>query len=271
MHAVHLVPQGPELMWVAGDDFEKAGREHLDRSVERARELLGDVPVTGEVRVGPVVPTIVDLAKDARMIVLERRDLSTVRRVVTRSVSSGVSARARVPVVSVPSRWSADHDSARGLVTVGVDVPERSVEVLRAALAAAGSRGAGLRVLHSWSFPVAYDDLVSREESQRWSDRATAEIQTMLDGLGDETAGVDLRIEVHHARAADALVAAGGDSDLLVLGRHDPLLPIGSHLGPIARAVLREADCPVLLVDPKAERGGWQPPQAVTASAQQPG
>ena len=40
-------------------------------------------------------------------------------------------------------------------------------------------------------------------------------------------------------------------SHLLVLGRHDPAIPIGSHLGPVARAVLRDAACPVLLADPR--------------------
>ena len=44
-------------------------------------------------RIGRVVPTIVDMAKEARLTVLERRDLSTMMRVATRSVSS-VAARA---------------------------------------------------------------------------------------------------------------------------------------------------------------------------------
>ena len=78
----------------------------LNVALERARDVLDGAPVTAELRVGGVVPTLVDIAKDARMIVLQRRVLSSMMRVVTRSVSSGVAAHADVPVVSVPSHGS---------------------------------------------------------------------------------------------------------------------------------------------------------------------
>ena len=159
---------------------------------------------------------------------------------MTRSVSSSVAVRARVLVVSVPSHWSPTRSHGGSpLVTVGVDVPERAEQVLRAAAAEAKSRGAVLRVLHTWSLPSAYDDIIfSRTESQEWADRATAEIQIAIE--------------------------AGRETELLVIGRHDQLLPVGSHLGPIARAVLREADSPVLLVGPRPSRGWKEPPRGAT-------
>jgi len=177
-------------------------------------------------------------------------------RVVTRSVSSGVAARSRVSVVSVPAGWSPIRSSgAVPTVTVGVDVPERSEHLLRVAAQAATGRGASLRVLHTWAFPGAYDDImVSRPEDGEWATRATAEIQATLDRMGDDLVGVRVTIDARHGFAGDALIDAGRTSDLLVVGRHDPLIPIGSHLGPVARAVLREATCPVLLADPVATR-----------------
>ena len=75
-----------------------------------------------------------------------------------------------------------------------------------------------------------------------------------------------MQIEARHAYAADALIEASRETTLLVIGRHDPLVPIGSHLGPIARAVLREAECPVLLVDPRPARGWRRHPQEDTAA-----
>ena len=134
VHVVHHVAQGPEMTLVGATDVERLGRQTLDAALERARDLVEGIPVTAELRIGGVVPTLVDMAKDARMIVLERRDLSSMMRVVTRSVSSGVAARARVPVVSVPTHWSSA--STHGdfpTVTVGIDVPERAEPVLRAA------------------------------------------------------------------------------------------------------------------------------------------
>ena len=273
VHVVHhLLAQGPPNVLVTETDVERVGRRALNAALERARDVVEGVSVTAELRIGGVVPTLVDMAKDARMIVLQRRDLSSMMRVVTRSVSSGVAARARVPVVSVPSHWSPTR--TRGdfpTVTVGVDVPNRAGQVLRAAAAEAKSRGAVLRVLHTWSFPSAYDDIVlSRTESEEWAGRATAEIQTELDMLGDEVAGVPVQIEARHAYAADALIEASRETTMLVIGRHDALVPLGSHLGPIARAVLREADCPVLLVDPRPAHGWSRRSQKAAQTAAHP-
>jgi nucleotide-binding universal stress UspA family protein len=272
VHAVHVLAEGPEMVLVAETDLERAGRQTLNAALERARDIVEGVPVTAELRIGGVVPTIVEMAKDARMIVLERRDLSTMMRVVTRSISSGVAAHARVPVVSVPSHWSpARTHGGFPTVTVGVEVPDKAELVLRAAFAEARSRGAVLRVLHTWSFPGAYDDIIlTRTESQQWTDRATAEIQAAIDALGDDVAGVPVQIEARHAYAADALIEASQEAELLVIGRHDPLVPIGSHLGPIARAVLREAEIPVLLVDPRPTRGWKRHAQKTTQTAARP-
>lgn len=270
VHVVHLIVQGPETVLVAETDLERAGRQALNAALERARDVVpAGVPVTSDLRIGAVVPTLVDLAKDARMVVLERRELSGMRRVITRSVSSGVAAHARVPVVSVPTHWSSSgRDAEIPIVTVGVDVPDRAERVLRAGIAEARSRGAVLRVLHTWRYAGSYDGIVlTRTESEQWTARATHELQSALDALGDDAAGVTVRIEARHAYAADALIEASRDADLLVIGRHDPLVPIGSHLGPIARAVLREAHCPVLLADPRPSRGHLRRHHAATEGA----
>lgn len=256
VHVVHLLAQGPGMSLVAETNLEHAGRLALNAAVERARDVVEGVPVTTDLRVGGVVPTLVEVAETSRMIVLQRRDLSSLMRIVTRSVSSGVAAHAHVPVVSVPSRWQPRRTPGDlPTVTVGVDVAERSAQVLRAAAAEARSRGAVLRVLHAWKSPSAYDDIVlTRAESKQWTARATAEVQAVIHALGDEVAGVPIRIEAPCTYAADALIGASRETTLLVIGRHDPLVPVGSHLGPIARAVLREAECPVLLVDPRPTR-----------------
>ena len=249
VHVVHVVASGPEMVLVDATDVERIGRQTLGGALERARSLVPDeTVVTGEVVHGAPVPAIVSAARDARVIVLQRRVLSRIMRVVTRSVSSGVAARARVPVVSVPSSWTGASERP-ALVTVGVEDPHRGHTVLAAGLEAARARGAVLRVLHTWWYPGVYDDIVTRRtEDDEWAERARAEVQAVLDGL--DIAGVEAQIDARHAWPADALVAASHLSDLLVVGRHDPRVPFGSHLGPVARAVLHEAACPVELVGP---------------------
>ena len=185
------------------------------------------------------------------MVVLEHRDLSSARRLVTRSVAGGVAAHARVPVVAVPAGYAAPVAGAGPApVTVGVDVPAESEQLLRAAGLAARDRGAPLHVLHTWSFPSAYDDLVmSRTEEEQWLARTESEITAVLDGLADEIGDVPVRIDARHARAGEALVDASRTSQLVVVGRHDPVMPVGSHVGPVARSLLHASACPVLLVD----------------------
>lgn len=273
LRLVHVV-HGAELPATAETSLEKAGREALNAALELARKQAPDVSLSAELVNGPVVPTLIEDAGSARMIVLQHRHLSTVRRVVTRSIASGVAAHARMPVVCVPSRWTAaDREGKQPVVAVGVDVAERARYVLQAAAGEARARGAELRVLHAWRATGAYEDIIFRRRTVRDDEdetyegiifgrtedaemnvREAARVQAALDDRQEDLAGVPVALEVGHAFPADALIEASRGADLLVMGRHDPVLPIGSHLGPIARAVLRESEAPVLLVDPDPAR-----------------
>ena len=171
VHVVHRVAQGPESLLVAEADQEQAGRQALKQAEDRVRELVvAEVPVTCELRVGGVVPTLVEVVPEARMIVLQHRDLAHLMRVVTRSVTSGVAAHSRIPVVAVPSGWSPQRTHGEvPTVTVGVDIPDRSQQVLRDAAAEAKRRGATLRVVHAWSFPDPDEDMaLSRTDDAKW-------------------------------------------------------------------------------------------------------
>jgi nucleotide-binding universal stress UspA family protein len=253
LHVVHLFVQGADTVFIEVTDQERMGRESLNAALKRARDLAGPgTEISADLVLGRVVPTIVGESQDARMIVLEHRDLSGARRLVTRSVAGGVAAHARLPVVSVPAGYAAPSPGPEQVmpVTVGVDVPEESEQLLRTAGIAARDRGAPLHVLHTWSFPSAYDDIVmSRTEEEEWLARSEREITAVLDGLADEIGEVEVRIDARHARAAEALVDASRASQLVVVGRHDPMMPVGSHVGPVARSLLHASACPVLLVD----------------------
>lgn len=256
LHVVHLLAHGPETSPSDELDLERLGRQRLTTALGKARDLADeDTQVTADLVLGGVVPSLVEAATDdARMVVLQHRDLSRVRWVVTRSVTGGVAARARVPVVAVPASWSPDRAASR-TVTAGVDVPDRSGEVLTAAADAAARRSATLRILHVWDYPASYDDIVETStDAPEWTSRAIAEVRRALEPLQGHLDGVPVQIDAGRARAADALIDASAYSDLLVIGRHDPVIPLGSHLGPVARAVLREARCPVLLADPQPTR-----------------
>jgi nucleotide-binding universal stress UspA family protein len=258
VHAVHVVPGAAENVLVTAVDVDTWGQHVLAQAVKRAEdEVQGAVPVTHELRRGAPVHVLVEAGRRARMVVLEHRHLSRLSRVVNRTVAGGVAAHLRVPVVAVPSGWT--RPSGTPVVVAGVDVPERSAEVLAAAVAEARARGADLRVVHSWALPVHEGMVVDAEERRRWTDRSRAEVRAALDELGDASVAIDADVVVHPGRAIEAILTASAGAELLVIGRHDPLVPVGSHIGPVARAVLREATCPVLLASPRAHRAAYQP------------
>lgn len=250
VHAVPVVPQGPDTVLITAEGVERFGRESLALATEQAEDVVhGAVPVVGALHRGAPVAVLVRAAEQARMVVLEHRHLSRLARLVNRTIAGGVAARTHAPVVAVPTGWKPSGEDP--VVVVGVDVPERSAAVLAAATAQARVRGASLRVVHAWSLPDPYDALrISDEEAKRWTERSRAEICSALDALGDLEVAIEADVRIRRCGALEALMEASVDADLLVIGRHDPLLPVGSHIGGVARAVLREATCPVLLAAP---------------------
>lgn len=260
VHVVHSLPQGPELVLVQSVDVEAVGRQSLRDTLERCRELAGEgTRVTGRLMIGTVVHELVAAVEDLdepRVVVLQHRDLSRVRRLVSRSTTRGLAARLRVPLVSVPAGWTGPPQTPGGaVVTAGVDSPERSDAVLVAAVGAARAHGARLELLHSWGLPGFYDDpALARTHGEGVGRQEAQEIRERLDTLAGEGAldldGVEVSVEAYEEPTAERLVDASRTSCLLVLGKHDPLVPMGSHLGPVTGAVLHEAACPVLLVEP---------------------
>lgn len=205
-------------------------------AVERARDLVGQhVPVTSEIFHGDLIEGLVDLSRRARLVVLQRHAIGT-HLTHPRATSAKVASHSPVPVVCVPRDW---HGRGRGTVTVGVDDTLACVPLLREALLAARSRGARLRVLHV--------DLPS--------DGGDSE-QEIRSALAEACVGLEeVQVSIEITRAATpiaALVDAMEASELLVIGRHHPLVPRGSRLGPVARSVVRNALCPVLLLTPSA-------------------
>jgi nucleotide-binding universal stress UspA family protein len=258
VHAVDLTPMAADHVLLPSVDMEAWGAGRIAEAVKIADELVdGAVPVTHDLVRGTPVGALVEVGRSARMVVLEHRHLTRLSRIVNRTVAGGVAAHLRVPVVAVPSGWRPD--GRQHVVVAGIDVPDRSDEVLRAALAEAHGRGAGLRLVHSWQLPQAYEGTFAAEDVRRWSNSARADVCAALDRVGDLSAATEAEVVVEQGRAADVLVQASAEAELLVIGRHDPLVPIGSHIGPVARGVLREAVCPVLLATPRPHRAAYHP------------
>ena len=255
LHLVHVIRiSGLEAYAGVRAGALEAADEAVSRGLARAHELVGDrVPVTAErVDDGWLVADLVDRASRGALLVLEHRRLGRLRRLVTGSTVAGVAARCPVPVVSVPEGWRPGTPEA--VVAVGVQDADEAGSLIRRALTEARARDARVVVLHAWQVEGGYDSVVAdRELRVEQEHRVALELEPAIDAARAEVPGVQLRLQVQHAVPAEALVAIGATSQLLVIGRRHHLLPLGSHLGPVARAVLQHSTGPVLL-NPESPR-----------------
>ena len=224
----------------------------LEQALAHARKLAGEsgVAVTGDrVEDRNYIHCLVRHADQGQMMILQHRRIGALKRIVTGSTTNGVAARAAVPVISVPEDWSTP--TASFPVTVAVQDAGEAPAVLRAGFEQARARHTALVVLHAWWLASGYDIAVVDDTMRReWSHRAQSFLTPALDELRKEFPDVEVAVEVRHAPPTEALLDAAEQSALLVIGRRHHLLPLGSHLGPHARATLNYSACPVLVVPP---------------------
>jgi nucleotide-binding universal stress UspA family protein len=187
---------------------------------------------------------------DADCLVLGTRT-APLEHLVAGSTTTSLAAHADVPVIAVPHTW--DPAEPYGRVVVGADAPELS-HVVAVACDAARDRRAHLEVLHAWRPMSPYDTAIgNRVLADTWGAAVrTALAQAIRDT--DTGYGIDWEVTAHYERPLTALHDASKAADLLVVGRHGHSAPHGFTLGSVARALIRTAHCPVMVV-PTTRRG----------------
>ncbi len=258
LHVVHVIDppflgSGPEQMLLTFEDARVVGEQLLQAAVDRAHEVVeGRVPVVRRWRRGRVVPVLVEMSEAADVVVLQHRQRTGLRRVVTGSVCAGVAGRAHVPVVSVPELWT-DDESSTGVV-LGLDDTPGSGHLLESAFALAAERKQPLVVVHGWFIASMYEEaLIGRAGVEEARAKARSRIEAAMAVLAAVYPTVEASLTIAHARPADALVAASRNSALLVLGRRGAAHSV-THLGSVARALISESTCPVMILPPEWTR-----------------
>lgn len=144
--------------------------------------------------------------------------------------------------------------SARSTIVVGVDESDGSRRALRWAAAEAARRGARLHVITAWTWdamegaPLA---MVDHEAMHGIAEQTQAEVVREVLSVGPEPPEV-VR-EVVQSTAAEALVEASRDAELIVVGTHGRG-PVRSFLlGSVSQSVIRHAGCPVVVMPPVYE------------------
>jgi nucleotide-binding universal stress UspA family protein len=150
------------------------------------------------------------------------------------------------------------NSDTRGVVVVGVDGSAGARAALRWAMAEARLRKTRLRVVHAWTFSypggVGYGYLGEtldafpggglsnlHRASERLIDHTIAE-------LAAEAEGLEIEREIVEGAAAEVLVGAATEHDLLVVGSRGHGGFAGLLLGSVSQQCAHHARCPVVIV-----------------------
>ncbi|WP_179473318.1 universal stress protein [Mycolicibacterium vinylchloridicum] len=226
---------------------EDSGREILDSASKLVEDATGDHPVevTTEMVSGPAVSTLVNLSKDAQLIVVGCRGRGALARSLLGSVSTGLVHHAHCPVAIIHDEDPLTSQPSEAPVIVGVDGSPASERALGIAFEQASYRGVDLVAVHAWS-----DTGVFEFPGIDWSSMQSIGEETLaerLAGWQERYPDVPVRRVVVADRPAHQLVEQSESGQLVVVGSHGRGGFAGMMLGSVSTAVVHGARMPVIV------------------------
>lgn len=224
------------------------GQKILDEAVEIARRTTpegGPAEIESELLFSPVVPTLVDLSKDAQMVVVGSRGRGLLARSLLGSVSSSLIRHAHCPVAVIHDEDPLMPHPAEAPVLVGIDGSSVSELATAIAFQEASWRGVELVALHVWS-----DVEVNDFPAINWpAMRPAAEeiISERLAGWQGRYPDVRVRRIVECDHPTDNLIRQSELAQLVVVGSHGRGGFAGMLLGSVSTAVAHSARMPVIV------------------------
>jgi nucleotide-binding universal stress UspA family protein len=134
-----------------------------------------------------------------------------------------------------------------GLIVVGVDGSESSLDALRWAAAQARLTGASLEVIATWEYPNSFGWAPAwPPDWDPGGDAQKALAQAVDEALGTNPE-IDVRQVVLEGHPAPALVHASENADLLVVGSRGHGEFAGMLIGSVSEHCATHATCPVVI------------------------
>lgn len=131
------------------------------------------------------------------------------------------------------------------VVVVGVDGSDESRDAVRWAARQARLIGADIRAVASWRWPNYVTRIPPGADPAGDTARTLREV---IDGLGEELAGLEVKEFVIEGPAGPALMTQSDGANLLVVGARGRAAFPGMLLGSVAEYCVRNGPCPVVVV-----------------------
>jgi nucleotide-binding universal stress UspA family protein len=244
-----FVPTFPQIPTPSGvaEWQEDDGRKVLEQAVKIAEDAVPTdrISIAGEVKVSPPVPTLVEMSKEAEMVVVGSNGRGAAARVLLGSVSSGVVRSASCPVAVIRAEASYTPRSDRAPVLVGIDCSPASELALAVAFDEASFRGVELTALHAWS-----DIAVYQLPWLDWKDEAERSLAEYLAGWQERYPDVKVNRLLALDHPGRALIEESESAQLVVVGSHGRGGVTGMLMGSVSNAVVHSVHTPVIVARP---------------------
>ena len=230
-----------------GEWQQRQGREIIDEAVDiadKATRETGHVQVKTEMYYSAVVPTLVDMSKEAEMVVVGRRGQGAFSSLLG-SVSAGLVRHAHCPVAVIHDDDPMVQHPAEAPVLVGIDGSPVSELATAIAFGEASRRHVELVALHAWN-----DTSVSDYPGTDWSLLKSLEDEFLTERLaGFQETYPDVKVRRHVVcdRPARQLIQHADAAQLVVVGSHGRGGFAGMLLGSVSGAVVQSVRTPVIV------------------------